>query len=51
MITIDVSAKDRAAGRVSGEELRTAADALRSDGFVVLNDVSSPLTSMSSTIG
>ena len=39
MITIDVSEDDRAAGRVSGEELRAAVDALRTDGFVVLNDV------------
>ena len=42
MITIDVSEADRAAGRLSGDELRVAVDALRSDGFVVLNDVVDP---------
>lgn len=42
MITIDVSEGARAAGRLSGEELRAAVDALRDDGFVVLNDVVDP---------
>lgn len=42
MIAIDVSEDDRAAGRLSGEELRAAVDALRDDGFVVLNDVVDP---------
>jgi hypothetical protein len=42
MITIDLSADDRAAGRLSGENLLTAVDALRHDGYVVLNDVVDP---------
>ena len=42
MITIDVSEAARAAGRLAGEELRDAVDALRTDGFVVLNDVVDP---------
>ena len=42
MITIDVSDDDRAAGRLSGDSLRSAVDAVRSDGFVVLNDVVDP---------
>ena len=42
MITIDVSEAARAAGRLAGEELRAAVDALRTDGFVVLNDVVDP---------
>jgi Phytanoyl-CoA dioxygenase (PhyH) len=39
MITIDVSEDARAAGRLSGDELRSAVDALRTDGFVLLNGV------------
>ena len=42
MITIDVPDDDRAAGRLSGDSLRAAVDAVRSDGFVVLNDVVDP---------
>ena len=42
MIMIDVSEDARAAGRLAGEELRDAVDALRDDGFVVLNDVVDP---------
>jgi len=42
MITIDVSAHDRAAGRLTGDALRVAVDALSSDGFVVLSDVVDP---------
>ena len=42
MITIDVSEDARAAGRLTGEELLAAVDALRNDGFVVLNDVVDP---------
>ena len=43
MITIDLSEDARASGRLAGEELRAAVDALRSDGFVVLNDVVDPI--------
>jgi len=42
MITIDVSEDDRAAGGLTGEALRIAVEALRTDGFVVLNDVVDP---------
>jgi hypothetical protein len=42
MISIDVSEDDRAAEHLSGGGLRAAVDALRSDGFVVLNDVVDP---------
>jgi len=42
MITIDVSSDARAAGRLPAEQLRAAVDALRDDGFVVLNDVVDP---------
>ena len=42
MIMIDVSEDARAAERLAGEELRAAVDALRSDGFVVLNDIVDP---------
>jgi hypothetical protein len=42
MISIDVPAADRVAGRLSGDELAAAVDALRSDGFVVVNDVVDP---------
>ncbi len=42
MITIDLSDDDRAAGQLSGEKLLAAVDALRHDGFVVLNDVVHP---------
>lgn len=42
MLTIDVPDDDRAAGRLSGDSLRAAVDAVRSDGFVVLNDVVDP---------
>ncbi len=42
MIAIDVSEDDRAVGRLTGGQLRAAVDALRSDGFVVLNDVVDP---------
>jgi hypothetical protein len=42
MITIDLSDDDRAAGRLSGENLLAAVDALRHDGYVVLNDVVDP---------
>ncbi|GAA2092655.1 hypothetical protein GCM10009841_01740 [Microlunatus panaciterrae] len=39
MITIDVPEADRTAGQLSGDALREAVEALRIDGFVVLNDV------------
>jgi hypothetical protein len=42
MISIDVPEDDRAAERLSGDGLRAAVDAVRSDGFVVLNDVVDP---------
>jgi hypothetical protein len=42
MITIDISEDDRATGRLSAEDRRTAVNALRADGFVVLNDVVQP---------
>jgi hypothetical protein len=42
MISIDISEDDRAAGRLSGDALRVALEALRDDGFVVLNDVVDP---------
>ena len=42
MITIDISEDDRVAGRLTGAALQTAVDALRTDGFVVLNDVVHP---------
>jgi hypothetical protein len=42
MISIDVSEDDRAAGRLTGDALRTALDGLSTDGFIVLNDVVEP---------
>ena len=42
MITIDVSAEERAAGRLSEDGVATAVAALRTDGFVVLADVVDP---------
>ena len=42
MITIDLMPEDRAAGQVLGDGLRTAVDALRADGLVLLNDVVDP---------
>lgn len=42
MITIDLTEEDRAAGRLMGDSLRKAVEALRTDGFVVLNDIVDP---------
>ena len=42
MIAIDLTDEDRAAGRLVGDRLRTAVDALRTDGLVLLNDVVDP---------
>ena len=42
MITIEVSDEDRAAGRLSGDALGVAVDAVVTDGFVVLADVVDP---------
>lgn len=42
MITIDVSDAERAAGQLSAEGVATAVEALRVDGFVVLEDVVDP---------
>ena len=42
MITIDLAPEDRAAGQLLGDRLRTALDALRIDGLVLLNDVVDP---------
>ena len=42
MITIDIPAEDRAAGRLSAGPLQTAVDALDTDGVVVLDDVVDP---------
>ena len=42
MITIDPTSEDRAAGRLLGDSLRTAVDALRTDGLVLLEDVVDP---------
>ena len=45
MITIDLTAAERAAGALSAEHRRVAVEALRRDGFVVVNDVVDPPTS------
>ena len=42
MIAIDLTDEDRAAGRLLGDGLRAAVDALRTDGLVLLNDVVDP---------
>jgi hypothetical protein len=42
MISIDLTEKERAAGRLLDENLRTAVDALDTDGVVVLNDLVAP---------
>ena len=42
MITINPTPEDRAAGRLLDDSLRTAVDALRTDGLVLLEDVVDP---------
>ncbi len=42
MIAIDLTREERAAGQLLGDSLRTALDALRTDGLVLLNDVVDP---------
>jgi hypothetical protein len=42
MITIGLTPEDRAAGRLLGGSLRTAVDALRTDGLVLLEDAVDP---------
>jgi hypothetical protein len=42
LITIDLTAEDRAAGQLLGDRLGTAVEALRTDGLVLLNDVVDP---------
>jgi phytanoyl-CoA dioxygenase PhyH len=42
MITIDLTPEDRAAGQLVGDRLRTAVEALRTDGLLLLADVVDP---------
>ena len=42
LITIDLTDQERATGRMLGDNLRAAVDALRTDGLVLINDAVDP---------